>query len=206
MMLWGIVTFINYFPNNFSKIQIMSLKYLDDAQNNSFRNISHSNINLIQQNGEMNCKKSFDEENRASSHQYYQQSSGSSGGNSSNYYQQSSGTNSNNSYDAIKSYIQYELRTYKDEIIRLKQRLNDFEVRQDHNDVKVDSIEIKLDSIKVKSDSSSRPAEEISSTTDSFPTFDPSLFQSYLSEKSGLWSNMITKTDFLKHQWVQQLR
>jgi hypothetical protein len=198
--MWGDGHFY-FFPNNFSKIQIMSL---DDSQNNNFRNISHSNINLIQRNinaaDEMNCKSFIDEENRASS--YYQYN-----GNSSNYYQQSrGGTNSSNSYDAIKSYIHNELRTFKDEIIRLKQRLNEFEVRQDQNDNKVDSIEVKLDSIKVKSDSSSKAEEILPTTTDSFPTFDPSLFQSYLSEKSGLWSNMITKTDLPKHQWVQQLR
>jgi hypothetical protein len=105
------------------------------------------------------------------------------------------------------------MRLIREEMMKMKQRMNELELRQDHNEIKVDSIEtiVRANPQLVKSNKSSpssiaEAAQSLETDKKQYPLFDAELFTSYLTDKSGLWTNLITKSDNPKHQWAQQLR
>jgi hypothetical protein len=178
-------------------------------QNNNFHDFNHSNFTPVQKNilypndlsQYTQLGSSTWNHNNASNAQERTNSYNVNG----NVQQQSSKLNLN-SIDEIKSFFLIEIKNLKEEIIKLKQRQNDVESRQDKNDVKMDEMEIKAmeqSNGERKVSTSNVPTSDLLA---SYPLFDASLFAKYLTETSGILSNLITKSDRLQYHWVQQLR
>jgi hypothetical protein len=122
--------------------------------------------------------------------------------------------NSVNSTDELKSLLLGEVRVLKEENVRLKQRLNEFELRQDQNDIKLDAVIeiVNIHRMNVIHHKTNEGIEKENSTSEAIavceklPEFLPDLFSSYLNEKSGIFTNLLLRSDKPEHHWVQQLR
>jgi hypothetical protein len=173
-------------------------------QHNNFQDMSnYSKVMPVQK---INATYNSFNENDEYNHHYSSNSSSSSY--NTNHH---SNTNNNNSNATMNNYLQNEIRLLKEENIKLKQRMNNFELREDTNDIKIDEIEMKVMQLKANGGFGDQEKKDNSIVENDLndekaATFDEELFPAYISEKSGLWANLLLKCDRPKHYWVQQLR